>query len=117
MTESDKVQLSRAGMRATFIIVVLSILILLLSPPVGTGDFPAGDGHRHVLFLTAHPDDECLFFAPTILGLNSSETSLYALSLSIGNADGLGAVRREEYHKSYDVLGIPPEQRWIVDNS
>ncbi|XP_006458652.1 hypothetical protein AGABI2DRAFT_183645 [Agaricus bisporus var. bisporus H97] len=103
-------------MGSTFIVIVFSILILLLTLPYDTGRFTASDGHRRILFLTAHPDDECLFFAPTILGLNRTETNLYALSLSIGNADGLGAVRREEYHRSYDVLGIPHEQRWIVDH-
>ena len=40
---------------------------------------------RRVLFVTAHPDDECMFFAPTILALTcSSDYSVHLLCLSEG---------------------------------
>jgi N-acetylglucosaminylphosphatidylinositol deacetylase len=59
-----------------------------------------------------------MFFAPTILGLNATQENLEvsSLCLSVGNADGLGDIRRKEYHDSYEVLGVPPERRWIVDH-
>lgn len=88
------------------------------------------------LLLTAHPDDEAMFFAPTILGLrgaapvvqedvseqvvfltkNPSTSPLYSLCLSVGNADGLGNTRREELFRSLDVLGVDADKRWIVDH-
>ena len=39
-----------------------------------------------VLFVTAHPDDECMFFAPTILSLTrSGQYDVFLLCLSSGN--------------------------------
>jgi N-acetylglucosaminylphosphatidylinositol deacetylase len=76
--------------------------------------------NSRVLFLTAHPDDECMFFAPTILALTSKMNSLYpemfSLCLSFGDADGLGTVRREELGRSLDVLGIGRDNRAAVDH-
>lgn len=38
-----------------------------------------------ILLITAHPDDECMFFAPTILSLgNSVRAELFLLCLSEG---------------------------------
>ncbi|KAH7886920.1 LmbE-like protein [Phlebopus sp. FC_14] len=77
--------------------------------------------HQHtsrILLLTAHPDDECFFFAPTILALqqDTSNPELFSLCLSIGNADGLGELRKAELHRSLDVMGIGHNKRWVVDH-
>ena len=78
-----------------------------------------------VLLLTAHPDDECLFFAPTVssllaqpsaLGASGRAIELYSLCLSSGDADGLGHVRAGELARSLDVLGITDGRRWLVDH-
>ncbi|KXN87776.1 N-acetylglucosaminyl-phosphatidylinositol de-N-acetylase [Leucoagaricus sp. SymC.cos] len=100
------------------ITILLSILTLLLYHPFDTGNFTTSNGHSRILILTAHPDDECMFFAPTILGLNVAQENLEvsSLCLSVGDADGLGVVREKEYHESYAVLGVPAERRWIVDH-
>jgi N-acetylglucosaminylphosphatidylinositol deacetylase len=86
-----------------------------------------------ILLLTAHPDDETFFFGPTLSSLiPSTETSVstspassnsithhfpqvYSLCFSIGNADGLGEVRRRELEDSLDVIGVAKEKRWILD--
>ena len=41
---------------------------------------------KQVLILTAHPDDECMFFGPTITALRSglSKTRVHVLCLSTG---------------------------------
>lgn len=59
---------------------------------------------KRVLLLTAHPDDECMFFSPTILNLASRIQSLQVLCLSIGNDQGLGSIRKAELEKSCKVL-------------
>lgn len=71
---------------------------------------------RHVLVVTAHPDDECMFFAPAIQALRAYNVSISALCLSqgtcvahTGNAEGLGDVRRSELLESYGVLDVPRE--------
>ncbi|KAF9010115.1 putative deacetylase LmbE-like domain-containing protein, partial [Cyathus striatus] len=88
-----------------------------------------------ILLLTAHPDDECMFFAPTILNLTpptkqvilsdavephpaglTSSAELFSLCLSNGDADGLGVIRKAELSRSLDVLGIEPGNRWITDH-
>lgn len=37
-----------------------------------------------VLLVTAHPDDECMFFAPAVLKLTESNAAVYLLCLSSG---------------------------------
>lgn len=36
------------------------------------------------LLVTAHPDDECMFFAPTVLNLVESNVDVHLLCLSTG---------------------------------
>lgn len=69
---------------------------------------------QRVLVLTAHPDDEVMFFGPSILGLGQRGAHLSAVCVSIGDADGLGAVRAEELKRSYAKLGVPSDrvQSW-----
>lgn len=46
--------------------------------------------------LTAHPDDESMFFVPTILSLLDAGEIVCVLCLTTGNYDGLGKVRSSE---------------------
>eukprot|EP00397_Hematodinium_sp_SG-2012_P045361 GEMP01050925.1.p1 GENE.GEMP01050925.1~~GEMP01050925.1.p1 ORF type:complete len:259 (+),score=57.72 GEMP01050925.1:78-854(+) len=48
--------------------------------------------------IIAHPDDEVMFFYPTLLYMRTN--SVYLLCLSTGNADKLGSVRVEELQRS-----------------
>lgn len=60
------------------------------------------DGRRvdRVALVIAHPDDEAMFFVPTIVALQSSGVRVHVLCLSEGNFYGLGATRRAELHAS-----------------
>ncbi|WWD18200.1 hypothetical protein CI109_102650 [Kwoniella shandongensis] len=71
---------------------------------------------RTALILTAHPDDEVMFFSPTILGLRKMGWDVRALCMSIGNFDGLGEIRRKELVDSYAVLGVEQEKVEIIDH-
>ncbi|KAJ6447911.1 putative deacetylase LmbE-like domain-containing protein [Mycena vitilis] len=89
-------------------------------------DSAASSFAGNILLLTAHPDDECMFFSPTILALAAAQESsvssrapvpsIYSLCLSVGNADGLGAIRKFELESSLDILGIDTDKRLIVDH-
>jgi N-acetylglucosaminylphosphatidylinositol deacetylase len=97
----------------TILAFVVAALASLLLRPLSSNNVLQG-GQR-VLLLTAHPDDECLFFAPTLLSLRA-EVELYSLCLSVGDAEGLGRTRRVELQSSLDVLGIEEDKRWVVDS-
>jgi N-acetylglucosaminylphosphatidylinositol deacetylase len=90
-----------------------------------------------ILLLTAHPDDEAFFFGPTLTSLIPSVSApvsassrerasdtvaltnphVYSLCLSVGNADGLGDIRRRELEDSLDILGVAEDRRWVLDKS
>ncbi|CAF4485376.1 unnamed protein product [Rotaria socialis] len=61
---------------------------------------------KNFLIVVAHPDDECLFFSPTILRLISDQKLGHILVLSTGNSNGLGPIREKELKLSCQQLGI-----------
>ncbi|XP_040604767.1 N-acetylglucosaminyl-phosphatidylinositol de-N-acetylase isoform X1 [Mesocricetus auratus] len=75
-----------------------------------------GAGSRALLVI-AHPDDEAMFFAPTVLGLARLEQRVFLLCFSAGNYYNQGEIRKKELLQSCDVLGIPPSHVTIIDNS
>lgn len=80
----------------------------------GLSEEPQGSAVR-ALFVTAHPDDECMFFAPTIIRLVELSASVHLLCLSKGNYYNQGSLRKEELLNSCDVLGIPASKISILD--
>ncbi|KDN47290.1 hypothetical protein RSAG8_03769, partial [Rhizoctonia solani AG-8 WAC10335] len=94
--------------------LVLLLLLYLLRSSVAypnTFDIPSP-----ILVLTAHPDDECMFFSPTILALKRQQKEVRGLCLSVGNADGLGPTRTQELVSSYRVLGLQSEEVDVLDH-
>ncbi|XP_076035825.1 phosphatidylinositol glycan anchor biosynthesis class L [Oratosquilla oratoria] len=74
-------------------------------------------GKQRILIIIAHPDDECMFFGPTILHFTrDSNSEVYLLCLSKGNYRGEGAVRTKELWESCKVLGVA-QQNVILYNS
>ncbi|CAG5123363.1 unnamed protein product [Candidula unifasciata] len=71
---------------------------------------------RKVLLVTAHPDDECMFFSPAILELSHSN-SVHILCVTTGNYYGLGTERKKEILESAKVLGIPKQNVEVFDDS
>ncbi|EFW99935.1 N-acetylglucosaminyl-phosphatidylinositol de-N-acetylase [Grosmannia clavigera kw1407] len=74
---------------------------------------------KRICLLIAHPDDEAMFFAPTVLALTRPEAGNHVkiLCLSSGNADGLGAIRREELVQSALTLGLRHESDVFIVES
>uniref|UniRef100_A0A7N0ZS98 N-acetylglucosaminylphosphatidylinositol deacetylase n=1 Tax=Kalanchoe fedtschenkoi TaxID=63787 RepID=A0A7N0ZS98_KALFE len=71
---------------------------------------------RNILLVIAHPDDESMFFSPTISYLTSNGHNLYVLCISTGNADGMGNTRNEELYQACAVLKVPLHQIKVLDN-
>lgn len=75
--------------------------------------------NKRICLLIAHPDDEAMFFAPTVLALTRPELGNHVkiLCLSSGDAEGLGETRKKELVASGLVLGLRREEDvYVVDN-
>ena len=67
------------------------------------------------VIVTAHPDDESMFFLPTIRCLQKQGCDLRLICLTTGSYDGLGKTRSREFVQTCrDILGI--EQFQMVDD-
>jgi N-acetylglucosaminylphosphatidylinositol deacetylase len=91
------------------ILVPLSIYLLIILTPIGNikSFIPiAIEKSDNFLIVVAHPDDECLFFSPTIIGLLSRRKKGHILVFSTGNSNGLGPIRKNELKGSCERLGI-----------
>ncbi|XP_075627339.1 N-acetylglucosaminyl-phosphatidylinositol de-N-acetylase isoform X2 [Balearica regulorum gibbericeps] len=73
------------------------------------------DGVR-ALLVTAHPDDEAMFFAPTVLGLGRAGARAAVLCCSAGNYYNQGEIRKKELEQSCFLLGIPASNVTVVDH-
>ena len=72
----------------------------------------------NLLLVTAHPDDECLFFAPTLRILDRRfHFNLSLLVFSRGNHKGLGETRALELTRSCLTLNIPIQRCVSLDLS
>eukprot|EP01138_Halocafeteria_seosinensis_P015766 gb/GECG01016090.1/.p1 GENE.gb/GECG01016090.1/~~gb/GECG01016090.1/.p1 ORF type:complete len:351 (+),score=15.33 gb/GECG01016090.1/:1-1053(+) len=69
-----------------------------------------------ILLVTAHPDDEAMFFVPTIKALSKRYT-WHLVCLSTGNAEGLGNTRSLElYDSCTNVLGMQLPNIHVVND-
>lgn len=104
------------GLLATLAVVIPALYMYTVN--VVQTRFPPLQNKR-ICLLIAHPDDEAMFFAPTVLALTRPETGNHVkiLCLSTGNADGLGETRKKELVKSGMHLGLRDEDDvFVVDN-
>ena len=58
------------------------------------------------VFVFAHPDDESMFFLPTIRSLIDGGKTVWLLCLTTGNYDRLGKIREKEMTEVGKMLGI-----------
>ena len=63
-----------------------------------------------VLLIIAHPDDEIMFWTPTLKTLTSNNITMKILCLSNGNYDGLGELREKEFDNVSRELNFPDNQ-------
>ncbi|CAK0826536.1 unnamed protein product [Prorocentrum cordatum] len=70
---------------------------------------------RRVALVVAHPDDEVMFFWPTLLKFQSAGMKISILCLSTGNADGLGDIRKGEMERSCARIGVLGDALSVLD--
>jgi N-acetylglucosaminylphosphatidylinositol deacetylase len=68
-----------------------------------------------ILVVTAHPDDEAMFFSPFLTAHCSDD--VFLLCLSTGNYEGLGDKRRMELYKSCAYYNIPGDRVRVMDHT
>lgn len=72
--------------------------------------------HKRIILLIGHPDDEAMFFAPSLTALTSPQNhnEVRIVCLSTGNAVGEGEIRRGELLNSARRLGIHQDEDVII---
>lgn len=70
---------------------------------------------KRTLVVIAHPDDESMFFGPTIISLVKRNCQVFLLCLSNGNHGKLGHQRQQELWRACKILNIPDENITIVN--
>lgn len=107
--------LALVGAALFAIAVLICVTSCLFGPPFvyRSGKFANISGR--VALVVAHPDDEAMFFWPTLLQLHAVGIPISVLCLSTGNYDGLGGVRAEEMRRSCLSLGVAGPECEIVD--
>ncbi|KAG7942331.1 hypothetical protein I3843_16G097400 [Carya illinoinensis] len=83
---------------------------------LNTGNIGGAFHKRNVLLVIAHPDDESMFFSPTINYLTSTGHNLHVLCLSTGDTDGKGNIKKEELYQACEILKVPLQQVKIIDH-
>jgi N-acetylglucosaminylphosphatidylinositol deacetylase len=66
------------------------------------------------VLVIAHPDDESMFFVPTIRALKESGETVWLLCLTTGDYDGLGKEREKELYRAGRLLEL---DKVIVKNN
>ena len=95
--------------RAWLLMVTLLVLLMAMNWMAEMQNGYCGTELCHggsVLLVIAHPDDESMFFLPTIQSCIQANIEVHILCLSNGNAAGLGGVRERELHAVGELLGV-----------
>ncbi|KAF4660861.1 N-acetylglucosaminyl-phosphatidylinositol de-N-acetylase [Perkinsus olseni] len=69
---------------------------------------------KSAVIVVAHPDDETMFFLPTIKWLKKLGIEINILCCTTGDYDGLGGTRKKEFEKVCNFLGA---RNFILDES
>ncbi|KAK7733870.1 N-acetylglucosaminyl-phosphatidylinositol de-N-acetylase [Diaporthe eres] len=106
------------ALTALGLVALLIPTLYLYTVGVASARFPTLR-NRRICLLIAHPDDEAMFFAPSVLALTRPDLGNHVkiLCLSSGDAAGLGETRKRELVKSGMVLGLRKgEDVFVVDD-
>ena len=103
-----------------FVLVSLSFLIFLLHENNQGKQiqnvFKSKNNKKNCLFLIAHPDDEAMFFTPSILSFLREGWEVYLVCFSRGSAGGNPYTRTIELFESTLSLGIKSANVKILEN-
>ncbi|KAL3234461.1 N-acetylglucosaminyl-phosphatidylinositol de-N-acetylase [Nakaseomyces bracarensis] len=118
-----KFPFSKVLFKLTKLLLVLQVLYIYVTPKIQAGNrlnldkvLNVEDGEAGTLNLViAHPDDEVMFFAPTLIQLLDHVENFNVICFSNGDADGLGELRAQELKKSINYLAVNRENLQNID--
>lgn len=90
-----------------YFILIQIVLIFITAIMFSSENFAKEIRGKKILLVTAHPDDEVMFFTPFLNYFRGENITL--LCLSNGNSAGLGRVREKELEqaaKMFDIKGL-----------
>lgn len=119
------------------LLFVAAVFVFATSPrhsATATGTIPetsTAATTKQALLVTAHPDDESMFFLPLVHSLTQqsahasgcdtnappTEWQVHLLCLSRGNFDGLGAVREQEMRTCGQFLGVDKQKVHVLEDA
>lgn len=106
------------AMSALWTSLVLTAILVVFSTSRRREDVTRTFARRKkVLLVIAHPDDETMFFSPSIVTMVERGVEVFVLCLSTGNFDGLGETRRSEIVEAAKWLGIDGDNITVVDDA
>ncbi|KAI9110889.1 hypothetical protein K1719_018009 [Acacia pycnantha] len=100
-----------------FDLAIISPSLIVLNSHLRSRSLSKSLRKKNVLIVIAHPDDESMFFTPTINYLTSRGHYIHILCLSIGDADSKGSTRKRELFQACATLKVPMQQVKVVDHS
>lgn len=102
----------------SFILVPVLTFALWHLTTAFTPPIPSFLRNKRIILLIAHPDDESMFFSPTLQALTnpSLQNHLKILCMSTGNSEGLGPTRRLELEQAAVTLGVRRKEDVFVLN-
>lgn len=75
--------------------------------------------NSEIYFVIAHPDDEVMFFLPSLIELTrpNYHNNVHLLCLSVGDAEhkSMGPIRSDELRRSAQIMGIKPSNVVVTD--
>jgi hypothetical protein len=112
------------GVNVVLFFALVTTLLSAQAKPDGSVSSADGDGSpKKALLVTAHPDDESMFFLPLVHSLTSSpaqgepEWEMHLLCLSRGNFDGLGTIREREMHVCGQFIGAKDANIHVLEDA
>ena len=108
---------------ANVVLFLMATVVFLTSSTLENATSLATPVHvKRALIVTAHPDDESMFFLPLLHSLGNRPSSsnerwqTHVLCLSRGSYDGLGRIREKELQACAAYLGLSLDHVQALDD-
>lgn len=127
----DSLKLGLMGLNVVLFVTVLAVYgmrqrgtAVPLPGAVKSASGETSGVRKQALLVTAHPDDESMFFLPLLHSLGDhsshptedSEWDVHLLCLSRGNFDGLGEIRATELVTCAKFLGLEEDRVHVLED-